>query len=259
MKKIELPLQFMNEGKKLFGVLHLPKPSGKFPCVVMFHGFTGTKAEAHFLFTKTARKLAENGIAAFRFDFMGSGDSEGRFEDMSVGTEISDARAAIGFIRKHRNINKEKTGILGLSMGGFVAAYTCGTVPGIKSTVLWSAVAAYRRTFEKLLGKEFTAKDLPKSRDFGGCVVTRKFYAAAMDYDGLNLESVNKYKGPLLIVHSDNDEAVVPESAAIYYQTSNSRVKQLKMIKGGGHTFGTAKIEPKVIALTVDWFKRTLK
>ena len=67
MKNTELPLQFVNKGEKVFGVLHLPKPKGKFPCVVMFHGFTGNKAEAHFLFTKTARRLAENGIAAFRF------------------------------------------------------------------------------------------------------------------------------------------------------------------------------------------------
>lgn len=45
----------------------------------MLHGFTGNKTETHFLYTRLARQLATQGIAALRFDFAGSGDSQGEF------------------------------------------------------------------------------------------------------------------------------------------------------------------------------------
>ena len=37
---------------KLFGVLHIPEKEGKFPGVILFHGFKGNKCESHFIFTK---------------------------------------------------------------------------------------------------------------------------------------------------------------------------------------------------------------
>ena len=258
MKMTEIPLQFLNKGEKLFGILHLPRSKGKFPCVVMFHGLTGNRSEAHYIFTKTARRLASLGIAAFRFDFRGSGDSEGKFENMSIATEISDAKEALKFIKKHKNIKSDDIGILGLSMGGFVAASTCGITPGVKSTVLWSAVASYRMQYEKQFGKNFTVKDFPVKKDFGGLVVKRKYYIAALNSNDLPRESLGKFKGPLLIVHSDNDDNVLPVSARIHYKASASEQKVLKIIKGGGHTFADANIEPKVIELTAKWFKRTL-
>ena len=257
MKRTELPLQFTNKGEKLFGVLHLPSASGKYPCVVMCHGFTGNKAEDHFLFTKTARKLAEKGIAAFRFDFRGSGDSEGAFERMTVGTEISDAKEAVKFIKKHKNIDKNSIGLVGLSMGGFVAAYLSGNIPGIKAVALWSAVGRYEKDFGKNLKVNFRAKNL-KAKDIGGVVLGKGFFKAGIWYDGLNLISVNEYKEPLLIVHSDNDKAVPFSDAELYYKTSGSKVKELKKIAGGGHTYGERGTEPEVIDYTVKWMKKHL-
>ncbi len=257
MKRTEVPLQFTNKGEKLFGVLHLPSSSGKYPCVVMCHGFTGHKAEDHFLFTKAARKLAEQGIAAFRFDFRGSGDSEGTFDRMTVGTEISDAAEAIKFIKTHRNIKKASIGVLGLSMGGFVAAYICGNVPGVRAAVLWSAVGQYKKVFGKNLKVNFRAKNL-KAKDVGGVSVGKGFFKAGIWYDGLNLISINEFSGPLLIVHSDNDKAVPFSDAELYYKTSGSGIKELRKIKSGGHTYGSGGAEPKVIEYTAWWFKKHL-
>jgi len=259
MKRTEISLQFTNKDEKLFGVLHLPKAKGKFPCVVMFHGFTGHKAEAHFLFTKMARKFAEAGIAAFRFDFRGSGDSEGKFENMTIGTEISDGRAAVEFIKKHANINKDKIGLLGLSMGGFVAAYLSSVIPGVKSVVLWSAVAEYRKVLSKILKIDLRSKKRLNPIDLGGMTVGRKFYKAILLYDGLNLTSINEYENPLLIVHSDNDGAVPFSDSSLYYKVAGSCVKEVKKIKGGGHTYEHADIEPKVIEYTARWTKKNLR
>ncbi len=257
MKRTELAVQFTNKGEKLFGVLHLPSPSGKYPCVAMCHGFTGHKAEAHFLFTKAARKLAENGIAALRFDFRGSGDSEGTFERMTVGTEISDAGEAVKFIKNHKNIDKNSIGLIGLSMGGFVAAYLSGNIPGIKAVALWSAVGQYKKVFGKNLKVNFRAGKL-KAMDIGGVVVGKGFFKAGIWYDGLNLVSINEFREPLLIVHSDNDKTVPFSDAELYYKTSGSGIKELRKIKGGGHTYGESGTEPEVIDYTAKWMKKHL-
>ena len=37
------------------------------------------RTESHFLFVAASRRLAERGIASLRFDFRGSGESEGEF------------------------------------------------------------------------------------------------------------------------------------------------------------------------------------
>src|SRR2546426_5960176 len=58
------------------------------PGVVLFHGFTGDRMESHWLFVKCSRALALAGIASLRFDFYGSGESEGEFsEDVARRSE----------------------------------------------------------------------------------------------------------------------------------------------------------------------------
>ena len=113
---------FKSCGRNIHGMLHLPEKGKKVPCVVMCHGFTGTRVESHRMFVKTARKLCSEGFAVLRFDFGGSGDSEGDFGDATVLTEIEDACNAIKFILKEKNVLRDKISLVGFSLGGCVAA-----------------------------------------------------------------------------------------------------------------------------------------
>ncbi len=82
MNKItELPVVYKNKGMQIVGMLHKPNSNKKPPSAVFFHGCTTTKTEAHWIFVKLARALAERGIMVLRFDFRYSGDSEGNFEN----------------------------------------------------------------------------------------------------------------------------------------------------------------------------------
>ena len=60
--------EFLSAGQRVVATLHLP-PTGPAPGVVMCHGFTGHRIEAHFLFVKAARALCAAGLAVLRFDF----------------------------------------------------------------------------------------------------------------------------------------------------------------------------------------------
>src|SRR5208337_4739124 len=138
---MEQPVIFTNKGQQLVGMVHVPAQARPLPAVVMYHGFTGHHMESHLLYVKIARALAKAGIGSLRFDFRGSGNSEGNFSKMTVSSEIDDAMVALDFLSGQSWVDDERIGILGLSLGGGIAAVVSGRDDRVKATVLLSAVA----------------------------------------------------------------------------------------------------------------------
>ena len=60
--------------------------------------------ENGYLFKVLSDELAKNGFSSIRFDFMGSGMSDGYFKDMTFRTELKDA---INIIEYAMEIKKE--------------------------------------------------------------------------------------------------------------------------------------------------------
>lgn len=147
----ETPVVFVRDSLQLVGMLHLPaERTEPVPAVLMLHGFTGNKAETHFFYTRLARQLATQGIAALRFDFAGSGDSQGEFADMTILTELADARAALDFLRHRPEVDANNIGLLGFSLGGCVAVLLASEKPALKTVVLWVPVAEPEATFANI-------------------------------------------------------------------------------------------------------------
>jgi len=127
----------------LRGMEHIPEKSldEKVPAVILFHGFTGTKLEPHRLFLKISRALEKQGIASFRFDFLGSGESDGDFEEMTVSKEIEEAHAIVDFVKRDGRIDPSRIYLLGLSMGGLVASVVAGERPNDVAKLILMAPA----------------------------------------------------------------------------------------------------------------------
>ena len=151
-------VEFKSNGKRIVGFLHIPEGKPKVPGVLLCHGFTGTKSESHFIFTKLARNLAENGIAVLRFDFRGSGDSEGKFEEMTLETEMTDGERAIEYLIKRKEVMKENIGVVGLSMGAVTATYLASKYKNVKSLCLWSPLAYPSIIRKKILTRKIKEK-----------------------------------------------------------------------------------------------------
>lgn len=84
-------VEFAANGKTIRGILHTPehqknKSQDQIPGLVLCHGFTGNKIGLHRLFVKAARYFSHLGFAVLRFDFSGCGDSDGNYEDITIGT-----------------------------------------------------------------------------------------------------------------------------------------------------------------------------
>ena len=80
--------------------------------------------------------LSKLGIGSLRFDFRGSGDSEGDFSKMTLESEVSDALLAMEYLRGRPEVAKDRIGIFGRSVGGTIAVMTASRTP-VSSVVAW--------------------------------------------------------------------------------------------------------------------------
>jgi uncharacterized protein len=254
---METPVIFKSQGRQVVGMLHVPgRRKGRIPAVVFFHGFTGTKVESHRIFVKMARALAGVGIAALRFDFRGSGDSEGDFSSMTLTGKLKDARAAFRFIRALPRIDKSRIGVLGLSFGGAVASLLLGEDPGIVTAVLWSPVIRPDEMIRRNTTRE-TIQQLKELGcvDYGGNAVGKAFLDDAPKYRPI--EAITKTGASVLLVHGDADEKVPVKSSheceAALKKAGRTVVKHI--VPGADHTYKSLAWETQVIELTLEWFR----
>jgi uncharacterized protein len=75
---MEEAVQFFCNGNRLYGILHIPERQGAAPDVVIIvSGGPQIRYGSHRLYVQLARHLCSRGVAVFRFDYEGMGDSEG--------------------------------------------------------------------------------------------------------------------------------------------------------------------------------------
>ncbi len=116
----EQPFFFCNpqSGVRLFGMLYLPaNPTGV--GVVFLHPLGVERNTCDTVSVNVARSLASAGVASLRFDYSGTGDSEGDFRDITSSTLFSDVTAAISELKS--SIGVDSVGLFGMHFGGMVA------------------------------------------------------------------------------------------------------------------------------------------
>ena len=238
----ETPFTLRTPRAHLAAVLH--RTPGK-KLVILCHGFTGNKAESGRLFVQIARALQKAGINALRFDFMGSGDSSGDFNQMTPNTQIQDALDVLKWARRRY----KKIALLGLSFGGatsICAAHQASPRP--EALLTWSSVPSLRwwRT-KPPVGEE------PQS---GNPLRTgKRFYS-----DRPKIDVPQAYLAldiPRLQIQGDLDLPEFRERFAAYCPQNDPLVRHL-VVPGADHVFTTWKHRRLVIAESVRWLKKQL-
>ena len=254
------PVTFGNKGQQLVGILHVPDKlaCGKAPGIVMFHGFTGNRTEDHRLFVHVARVLCDSGFVVFRFDFRGSGDSDGEFDDMTIPGEVDDAEQALTFLGDQEMVDKNRVGVIGLSMGGRVAAILASRDLRVKFVVLYSAALGPLR--ERFLSptdeKELRKLDSGEAISVGkGWFLKRPFFDS-VDHP-VPLDVMNRIRSPVLLVHSNTDEVVPLDDSRKGYETVRdlNDKNEFHVVEGGDHTFSERDHKQEVIATTLGWLR----
>jgi dipeptidyl aminopeptidase/acylaminoacyl peptidase len=234
----------------LRGMFHCPAESGSFPTVVLLHGFTGSHVEEQHLFVQAARFLRDNGFCVLRFDFFGSGDSDGTFDQFTPLTEVDDAVVALDWVSEQKCVDPDRIAVLGLSLGGCVAALLAGQDPRVKAAVFWNAVTLPDRHF---------SGDIPTEGPFAGVVGGLRIgpdflpTVAALDITG----TLRRYTGPGLVMRGTADTHISQEEAEALCAALDTR-GTLHLIEGADHTFRRPDWRQELFQVTSRWLAEHL-
>lgn len=191
--------------------------------------------------------LEAKGIASFRFDFLGSGESDLNFKDMTFKDELACARVILEEALKMENCTEVY--VLGHSMGGAIASELAKLYPKeIKKLVLWAPAFNLPIALDYLTGKvEANADGL---YDHGGYEISQSFVDDILDrnfYDGLNI-----YTNDLLLIHGTEDTTVPFEISKIYVPKFINTAKFIP-IKEANHNFDKVEQIKKVLRLSLEF------
>ena len=236
-------------GTKLCGIISNPTDSKNRRIIIMCHGFATNKDGRTY--TTLEKLLNEKNISTLRFDFYGHGESEGKFEDITVSLATDDILSAVKYLKGCGYTN---IGLLGGSFGGIASIMAASKSADISILVLKSPVSNYMELYEK-----YRKIDMLKWKEIG--------FRDYFDDDGnkykLNysfVEDFSKNDGytagvkiniPTLIVHGDEDKDI-PIAQSIKIQEIIPNCK-LERIKGADHRFLNPEHFTKMSKIIVDF------
>lgn len=220
---IETLLHFTVNGQQVIGTLCLPSGAPA-PVVLMLHGFTGTRDEmpvtgtGEGVFSRSARRMAQQGLASLRIDFRGSGQSEGDFADTTYEGQIADALMALQVLQAEPRVQGDRIAVLGWSQGGLVASAIAGRTNVPVAVALWAALADPQESLGALLGAEVVAKGLTAGETpvrikmiWGDIALKQGYFEGMRDFDPP--AEIAAYQGPLFVAHGTKDVDVLPHAA----------------------------------------------
>ncbi|MGK7934030.1 MAG: alpha/beta hydrolase family protein [Microcystaceae cyanobacterium] len=114
------------------------------------------------LFKDEAKLLENMGIATFRYDKRGSGESEGNFDTASLLDFLDDARSALQWLRTLSEIDATKTYVLGQSEGAYLALILASETPDLSGYIWQGGIYNNLETVLRWQAQEFLKLDPPK-------------------------------------------------------------------------------------------------
>ncbi len=144
---LEQEVSFPNgkDAISLAGTLTIPRGPGPFAAAILLAGsgpLDRDEAESgHRPFLVLADHLTRNGIAVLRYDKRGIGKSTGEYDQATTADFAADARAALNFLKNHKDIDARKIGMIGHSEGGIIAPLMASRSPDVAWIVILAGPA----------------------------------------------------------------------------------------------------------------------
>ena len=132
------PVRFQSASSNLGGWLLIPNTPGPHPAIVMIHGSGPATRQALLPF---ADVFARNGIAVLVHDKRGAGQSTGSFARATFDELADDALAGVALLKKHPEIDPDRIGLQGASLGGWVAPLAASRSTDVKFVIVEAAPA----------------------------------------------------------------------------------------------------------------------
>ncbi|NGQ93632.1 alpha/beta hydrolase [Brevibacillus sp. SYP-B805] len=243
-----------SRGKRLSAMVHHPDNSPQPDVVIFCHGFTGEKVGGSQLNLRLAQAIEAAGFAVIRFEYAGSGESEGNFaSDTTISGWKADLQQVVAWVKKQPHFQDSRLYLLGQSLGGCIVflhedpdrliAGRIGISPVIRpledfrerilGPALWAASEA-GKTISDFFGKNYSLEP--------------SFVRDILEHKHNPLAACQSYDSPVLLIHGTADVPVPAEGSCLFYETY-AGPKELLLLEGGDHSLAQhfEKVKEKVV------------
>lgn len=248
---VESSFSFIDpSGRRVASILTTPdKDTDKI--AVLCHGFFSNKNSST---NKTlTRLMTERGIATFRFDFFGHGESDGPFEQITNTLAEDQAQTALDLVKQK---GYRRIGLMGSSFGGLVATLAAAARTDLACLALKCPVV----DFSEELRLEFGEAEMAhwKATDtvpniMGGPNRIALRYAFYEDcLHRIAYEPARSITAPTLIVQGDHDEHVPLHQSQRLYEALQVK-KRMDVLPGADHQFTKGEDFTQMTTVIADW------
>jgi uncharacterized protein len=237
-------------GHRVAAILTVPD-GGTDKICILCHGFLSSKTSS----TNNAltRMLIEQGIATFRFDFFGQGESEGPFEQITVSLAVEQAQRAVDLMRErdYRHI-----GLMGSSFGGLVATLTASQRTDLACLALKCPVVDFAEELRLEFGDDGMAQwkatnTIPNIMGGSNRIALHHvFYEDALRQ--IAYIPARSITAPTVIVQGDSDEQVPFHQSQQLYQALQIK-KHLELLPGADHQFTKGEDFKRMTNVIAEW------
>ncbi len=222
-----------DDGIALRADLERPEGAEECPLAIVLHGFTSSRDRPHTILA--AQAMREAGFATLRMDLYGHGESGGEFRKHTLWKWVSNVMAAISWARGLDFITEIV--LSGHSQGGLAAALAAAMAPDhVRGLILRAPAFQIPQGARDgcLLTEHFDPMRIPDAIPMiKGLTLDGEYIRVAQTVHVE--EAQERFKGPVLILHGDEDDLVPveeSEKAAARYARC-----ELKILHGETHHF----------------------
>lgn len=236
------------DGLQLVGTRE--EPFGEiYDMAIIFHGFTANRNTS--LLKEIANSLRDENIASVRFDFNGHGDSDGKFENMTVLNEIEDANAILNYVKTDPHVRNIY--LVGHSQGGVVASMLAGLYPDLIKKVVLLAPAATLKSDAlegNTQGVTYNPDHIPDRLPFKDLTLGGFYLRIAKQLPIYEVSA--QFTKPVCLIHGTDDTVVSPNASKKYDQIYQNST--LHLIEGADHCFSDS-YQKNAVNLTTDFLQ----
>lgn len=131
------PFLFGPAERRRFGIVH--RPSGEPRDAVLICSPMGQEqVQCHRCLAWLAGALARAGYVAMRFDYAGTADSDGSFDEVTFAGLLDDTRLALDELQRRSGFSR--VAMVGMRLGATVALSTAAERDDVSAVILWNVV-----------------------------------------------------------------------------------------------------------------------